>query len=233
MINIIKKHTLLLILITLPAIYVFSQEETPSWDNQIYLGNKIAFGKDKWRFSGELQTRLENNFQSLDNWFLEFVSNYLISKHFEIVPDFRFTIKPDKIEYRPGFGVLYKKTTDKIQFINQVKWQMDIPNHGDIGYAVREVVFLNHALSDNVVSTLVAGFIYRRWPEWNGFQYIRVGPGISYVFDNKHILNFSYFVGVENNTKEWMWAGIPMIQLVINISGKDKYKYTPAYYFDF
>ncbi len=52
-------------------------QNTVNWDNQIYLGNKVAFGKDKWRFSGELQTRLENNFQSLDNWYVEFISNYL------------------------------------------------------------------------------------------------------------------------------------------------------------
>jgi len=233
--NNILKTRVLIIIFLFSFVSAFSQDEeaVPAWDNQIYLGNKIAFGKDKWRFSGELQTRLENNFQTLDNWYIEFVANYLTSKHFEIVPDFRFTIKPDKIEYRPGFGVLYKKFTDKIQFVNQVKWQMDIPNNGDIGYAIREVVFLNHSFNDKIIATLVAGFIYRWWPEWNGFQYIRVGPGMSYIFDEKHILNFSYFIGVENNTKEWMWAGIPMIQLVINISGKDKYKYAPAYYFDF
>ncbi len=232
MIDKLKTRIFIVVFVFISFETVMAQESTV-WDNQMYLGNKIAFGKNKWNFSGELQTRLENNFQSLDNWYLEFVSNYLISENFEIVPDFRFTIKPDKIEYRPGFGVLFKKTTKRIQFVNQVKWQMDIDNHGRIGNAFREVVFLNHAFNDKVISTLVAGFIYRWWPEWNGFQYIRVGPGVSYIFDDRHILNFSYFVGVENNTKEWMWAGIPMIQLVINISSKDKYKYIPAYYFDF
>ena len=208
-------------------------QDTPNWDNQLYLGNKISFGKNKWKFTGELQTRLENNFQSLDNWYLEFIANYLVSKQFEIVPDFRFTIKPDKVEYRPGFGVLYKRKFGDFQFINQVKWQVDIDNHGKIGNAFREVVFLNRSITDNVIATMVAGFIYRWWPEWNGVQYIRIGPGISYVFDDKHILNFSYFVGVENNTQNWMWAGIPMLQLVINISSSDKYKYKPAYYIDF
>ena len=228
-----KANILLIALLLLFSGLLPAQEESTNWDNQMYLGNKVAFGKDKWKFSGELQVRLENNFQSLDNWYLEFVSNYLISKRFEIVPDFRFTVKPDKIEYRPGLGVLYKITTKKIQFINQVKWQIDIGNHGKTGNALREVVFLNRRVNDHFITTLVAGFIYRWWPEWNGFQYIRVGPGLSYVFDKKHILNFSYFVGVENNTKDWLWAGIPMIQLLINISGEKEYKYTPAYYFDF
>jgi len=205
----------------------------PSWDNQMYLGNKIAFGKGKWKFSGELQTRLENDFQTLDNWYLEFVANYLISENFEIVPDFRFTVKPTKLEIRPGIGVLYKFNTDNLQFVNQVKYQADFPNHGSIGHAMREVIFVNYKHNDHVIFTTVAGFIYRWWPHWNGFQYIRVGPGVSYIFDDRHILNISYFVGVENNTEDWLWAGIPMIQLVINVSKKDKYKYTPAYYFDF
>jgi len=224
---------LLILFLLTPSVFTFAQSETPTWDNQTYLGNKLSWGKDKWKYSGELQVRLENNFQQLDNWYLEFVSNYLISEKFEIVPDLRFTTKPDKIEVRPGIGVLYKHITDRIQFVNQVKWQIDLPNHGDIGNAMREVVFINKPINDKVITTLVAGFIYRWWPTWNGFQYIRVGPGVAYIFDEKHILNFSYFVGVENNTKDWMWAGIPMIQLVININKKDKYTYTPAYYFDF
>ena len=232
MINTHRIKILISVLAIIPFVSAIGQD-SPAWDNQIYIGNKIAFGKDKWKFSGELQIRLENNFQSLDNWYLEFVSNYLASEKFEIVPDFRFTIKPDKVEYRPGLGILYKKTTHIIQFVNQVKWQIDIDNYGKIGNALREVVFLNHKINDKIITTMIAGFIYRWWPEWNGFQYIRVGPGVSYIFDDRHILNFSYFVGVENNTKDWMWAGIPMIQLVINISQKDKYKYIPAYYFDF
>jgi hypothetical protein len=230
--NILKIYSLIFISIITPLVDGLAQN-TRNWDNQIYLGNKLAFGKNKWKFSGELQTRLENNFQQLDNWYLEFVANYLANDNIEIVPDFRYTIKPDKIEYRPGIGLLLKKTTSIVQIVNQTKWQIDIDNHGKIGNAFREVVFSNHAINDNLIATLVAGFIYRWWPDWNGFQYIRIGPGVSYVFDDQHILNFSYFVGVENNTKKWLWAGIPMIQLVINISKKEEYKYTPAYYFDF
>jgi len=228
----ILKTKLFLILLAVISFVSAAAQDSPTWDNQMYLGNKVTFGIDKWKYSLELQTRLENNFQSLDNWYVEFVSNYLISKRFEIVPDFRITIKPDKVEFRPGLGVLFKTHTSKLQFVNQVKWQLDVDNHGKVGNAMREVVFLSHSLNEKAILTLVAGFIYRWWPEWNGFQYIRVGPGFTYVFDEKHRLNFSYFVGVENNTKQWLWAGIPMIQLVINIS-KKKYKYAPAYYFNF
>jgi len=215
------------------AVVSANAQNSTNWDNQIYLGNKVAFGANKWRYSGELQARLENNFQQLDNWYLEFVSNYLASENIEVVPDFRFTIKPDKVEWRAGLGFLYKILGSKNQFVNQVKWQFDIDNHGKIGNAAREVIFFNHSINDKVVFSTVAGFIYRWWSDWNGFQYIRVGPGISYIFDEQHVLKMSYFVGVENNTKQWLWAGIPMLQLVINISKPDEYKYIPAYYFNF
>ncbi len=230
----LKSGILISIFLLAPFAVLLAQDNTsPGWDNQMYLGNKLSWGKDKWKFSSELQTRLENNFQSLDNWYLEFVSNYLISEKFEIVPDLRFTIKPTKVEFRPGIGVLYKKLNPTFQFVNQIKWQLDLPTEGELGNAMREVMFFNYHINEKVITTLVAGFIYRWWPSWNGFQYIRVGPGAAYIFDERHILNFSYFVGVENDTKNWLWAGIPMIQLVINISKKDKYTYTPAYYFDF
>ena len=203
------------------------------WDNQIYLGNKITFGKNEWKFSGELQTRMKDDFQSLDNWYIEFVSNYFYSERIEIVPDFRYTIKPGKFEFRPGIGILYKKTIHNVHYVNQIKYQMDISTLGDISHAFREVIFLNYPFNDKIVGTTVAGFIYKKRSNWNGFQYIRVGPGVTYLFDQQHSLNFSYFIGVENKTDGWLWAGIPMVQLVISISNQSDYKYMPAYYFNF
>jgi hypothetical protein len=227
----ILKYLLLFSLLLTTAGLQAQDDSGRNWDNQIYLGNKVAFGKNKWKFSGELQTRLRNNMQTLDNWYLEGVSNYLATEWLEVVPDFRFTIKPDKLEWRPGFGLLYKNLKHRLQFINQVKWQLDINNHGATDPAFREVVFLNYKLNDKVILSSIAGFIYRWRSNWHGFQYIRVGPGISYIFDEKHILNFSYFTGVENVEGNWHWAGIPSIQLLINVSMK--YRYKPAYYIEF
>jgi len=210
----------------------------PGWDNQVYFSNKIAGGKNKIRFSGELQVRLRDDFQSLDNWYVEGVLTYLANEWLELVPDFRMTLKPDRGEFRPGFGVVVKKFRGNWQFANQVKWQIDFDTKENIRNAIREVVFVNYKYNNQkVVSTLLAGFIYRWSKERNFMQYIRVGPGVSYIFDKKHILNLSYLVGVENRVLEgntegtWLWAGIPMLQLVINIT--KKYKYQPAYYFDF
>ena len=213
--------------------HILRAQKDYGWDNQVYLGNKVAFGKNQWRFSGELQTRLKDNFHSLDNWYLEFVSNYLFSEKIEIVPDLRYTTKPDKLEIRPGIGILYKNKIFNTSYINQIKYQIDIPTKGDIGHAFRDVMFFNHVFNKNLIGTAIVGFIYRWRPNWNGFQYVRVGPGVTYVFDNQHRLSFNYFIGVENKTDGWLWSGIPVIQLVINVSKQDEYKYAPAYYFDF
>ncbi len=223
----------------IPEVARSQDAEKPGWDNQIYFSNKIAGGKNRIRYSGELQVRLRDNFQSLDNWYLEGVFTYLANEWLELVPDFRITVKPTRMEFRPGFGILVKKFVNNWQFINQVKWQTDFEAPGDVKHAFREVVFVNYKhRNEKFVSTLVTGFIYRWTPDRNFMQYIRVGPGLSYIFDKKHILNFSYFVGVENRLLNegdakgtWLWAGIPLIQLVINIT--KKYKYQPAYYFDF
>jgi hypothetical protein len=215
------------------ASYVFSQADKLNWDNQIYLGNKVAFGQNRWKYSAEIQTRLRNNFRSLDNWYVEFAANHLVSESFEFVPDFRFTVKPARLEVRPGIGILYKKILGRVQLVNQIKWQTDFPDKGDITHAFREVVFLNYVPNGKVVISVLGGFIYKMTPQVDYFQYIRIGPGVSYRFDNKHTLNLSYFVGIENkaDNNNVLWAGIPVIQLLINIS--KEYAYTPAYYFEF
>jgi len=209
-----------------------AQDSTANWDNQLYLGNKVGFGSGRMKYSLEIQGRFRDNMQQMDNLFTEFVASYLWSSSIEIVPDLRFTVKPTKLELRPGFGILYKHLqAKKLQFVNQVKYQFDWASAGENGHAFREVIFLNKKANDKVIVTLVAGFIYRWWPSWNGFQYVRMGPGLTYKFNSDAALNFSYFVGVENRRGDWLWAGIPVIQFVVNIA--NTYKYTPAYYFSF
>lgn len=55
-----------------------------------------------------MQVRLKDDLQSLDNWFLEGVATYMLSEQWEIVPDFRMSIKPEEVEHRLGLGVIYK-----------------------------------------------------------------------------------------------------------------------------
>jgi len=208
-----------------------TEESVPSWDNQLYIGNKIAAGKNDWRFSGELQVRLKDNTQNLDNYFLEGVANYMLSKRWEISPDFRLSIKPDEAEYRPGLSIVHKLLGTDLQLVNQVKWQMDFDTRGNHSNAMRYVAFLNYKLNDHLLPNFVAGGFYRWRDDFRGFQYFRFGPGLAYVIDVKHVLNFNYLFAASNTGENWTWAGIMFFQLVININ-KD-YKYVPAKYFNF
>ncbi len=181
----------------------FSQgdESSGNWDNQIYIGNKVAAAKGNWRFSGELQVRLEDNMSQLDNWYLEGVATYMLSEKIEIVPDFRLSIKPDEVEYRPGLGVIYKFTTSDFQFVNQLKWQIDFDNRNHQDNGLRNAIFVNRKLTDKLISNFAFGAFYRWKEDWNGLQFIRFGPGLSYVISKQHTINFNYFFSAENNTK--------------------------------
>jgi len=210
----------------------FSQDEDSNngWDNQAYISNKIAWGSDSWRYSGELQVRLKDDFQSLDRWFIEGTASYLYSKKLEIVPDFRISIKPNEVEYRPGLGILYKLYRDKIQYVNQFKWQIDLDDHSS-NHAVRYAIFINKQLNNKMIINYVAGAVYRWREGFNGIQFIRTGPGITRIFNDQHTINFNYYLSIDNDGENWHWAGIPSIQLIINID-KD-YKYLPAKFFSF
>ena len=211
---------------------VFSQESTPKWDNQLFIGNKASWAlKQKWRVSGELQTRLKNDFKSLDRWFLEGQVNFLATRNWEFTLPLRYSIRSDENEFRPGLGFLYKMYGgEKFQVAHQVMWQVDIdPREGKHG--LRYVAFLNYLANEKLIPNLAAGLFYRWQDDFTGLQFIRVGGGLTYVIDVKHTLNFSYFVGITDTGEEWVYQGIPFLQLVININ-RD-FRYLPAKYINF
>ena len=229
-----KKTRLFLVFILLfIGLQGFSQTEKPdpNWDNQMYIGNKVAMANGNWRYSGELQVRLENNMQSLDNWFIEGVATYLLSEKIEIVPDFRISIKPDEVEYRPGFGIVYKINKQKFQYVNQFKWQIDIDTKNNFDNGLRYAIFMNRKITDKIISNFVFGAFYRWRNDFSGFEFVRFGPGLGYVIDAQHTINFNYLISAKNFSSYWGWAGIPVIQLVININ--KNYKYFPAKYLSF
>ena len=220
-----------LFVIVISNVYSQTQESGRNWDNQTYFGNKVATANGNWRFSGELQVRLKENMQSLDNWFMESAATYLLSEKIEITPDFRISIKPDEVEYRPGFGVVYKITKKNFQYVNQLKWQLDIDTKNNVDNGLRYAIFVNRKLTNKLLSNFAFGAFYRFRNNFKGFEFVRFGPGLAYVINMQHTINFNYLISTKNNTKSWEWAGIAVVQLVININ-KD-YKYVPAKYISF
>jgi len=217
------------------GVYGQDPAEPEKWDNQFFLGNKVAGVSGNWKYSGELQVRLKDNTQTLERWFLEGVVTYMPSKHWEIVPDYRLSIKSDHPEHRLGFGILRKdlfgpEENQKHQLVHQLKWQVDIGNNY-FNNGLRYVLFYNYVLSEKLIPNAAAGTFYRWSDEFTGIQFFRLGGGLSYIIDVKHSLNFSYFVGITNIGEEWTYQGIPFIQLIININRN--YKYVPAKYVNF
>lgn len=211
------------------------EPEPPGWDQMFFFGNKVSWGAEKWKYSGELQIRLQDNGKSLDNWYLEGVASYMPSKHWEVVPDFRFSIHPEQVEYRPGFGVLRKDLFLRDQgkghqFVNQLKYQADF-QPGNVNSGLRYVLFYNYLASTKIILTGVGGIFYSWKEHFTGLEYIRGGAGIAYVFNKQHSLNFLYFVGAANLGNTWIYQGNAVLQLIINID-RD-YKYVPAKYLSF
>lgn len=224
-------YAFLLLLFVLGSQNVLAQSDIDKWDNQFYIGNKVGWGKDQWRFTGELQIRLADNMQTLDRWFLETSASYLINKKWELVTPLRFTVKPEHTEWRPGFGALYKMyPREDIQIVHQVQWQVDIDPE-EAAHGARYVAFLNYVKSEKLIPNFAAGLFYRWSDEFTGLQFLRYGFGLAWVIDVKHVLNFSYFIGSTNNGDNWTHQGIPFLQLVININ--KEFKYVPAKYYNF
>jgi len=208
-----------------------AQDNTPNWDNVMYVGNKVAWGSETLRHSTEFQTRYNNDFGSLEQWHLEYIASFLVSKKWELVPDFRFTRKPDRTEYRLGFGVIYKSVFDRSQLVQQVKWQWDKESTGYASHGFRYAIFYNYVFSEHVIGSILAGGLYEIGENFTDFLGIRTGLAVAYVFDKAHSLNAGYFYGAINNGTSYTNVGIVSLQLIINI--RKEYKYLPAKYMTF
>ena len=213
----------------------FAQEETDKWDNQFFVGNKVTWGNNKWRYYGELQSRFVHDFQALDRWYFEGVATYQHSANWEIVPDFRFSVRPDFVESRPGFGLIRKDIIGKgdpkhQQLVQQLKYQADFGNDRT-NHGVRYILFYNNVLNKKLIASAVGGVFYSWKPNYTGLEYIRAGGGLAYIMNEQHTLNFTYFGGAADTGDEWIYSGSLVIQLVINI--RKDYKYVPAKYINF
>lgn len=215
---------------------VFSQEEEiDKWDNQFFVGNKVTWGSDRWRYSAELQSRFIQDFQALDRWYFEGVATYQHSANWEIVPDFRFSVRPDFVEVRPGFGLIRKDLIGKEgapnqQFVQQLKYQADIGN-GRTNHGLRYIMFYNYVFNKKLIASGIGGVFYSWKDDYNGFEFIRAGAALAYVLNEQHSINFTYFAGAADTSPEWTFSGSFVVQLIINI--RKDYKYVPAKYISF
>ena len=228
-----RKPFWIFIPLQLLSIEISAQETT--WDNLFWYSNKVSWGNTEgdWKYSGELQFRFNNNMQNLDNYFAEVVAAYLASEKWEFQPDFRLSVYQDRVEYRPGLGVLYKiYPSTKFQIVNQVKAQLDIRNDGGIDQGYRYAVFVNYVKNKRVIPNLIGGVFYAHNQNGqSGIQFVRMGAGIAWGIDGTHFLNVAYFAGVDFFNEPNPWIGGVLVQLAINL--KKDYKHLPGKIFSF
>jgi len=214
------KTGLLILMLLFGGYHIFAQEtieNAKNWDNQLYMSDMLTWTSPRWKYSAEVQVRLIDNMQSLEQWYVEGVASYQFSDNIEFIPDLRISIRPDKMVIRPGLGMLYKFDKGGFQFVNQVKWQIDFDGHGNSDNAVRYVIIMHKQFKERIIGSFIAGALYRWENDFRGVELIRIGPGMTYIFNNRHSLNFSYFLSGVDNGLGFEWAGVPFIQLVINI----------------
>lgn len=211
------------------------ESDTVSWDNQLYLGNRYAWSSNSWRYSAEFQVRVENDISTLQQYYFEGVATYMPNKNWEFVPDFRITNHLNRVEYRPGLGVIYKNLWKKKQvnqLAHQVKWQADIEGNGVFKHGVRYILFYNRVLIDKKLGlTSGTGAFYRFSENFNGVQFVRAFLGLAYEFNDVHILSFNYFLGAENRATHWEYIGGPFVTFIIRLDNDSKY--VPAKYINF
>lgn len=211
------------------------------WDNWFLLGNKIVFGgTNNFKHSHEIQFRVKDDMQSLDQWYYEGVLTYSPNSHWEIVPDFRAAVKPTKYDFRPAIGVVRKDYIGKgenkynIQFVQQLKYQIDIDSENNVRQGIRYVLTYNNVVNDHLILSGLIGPFYRWGGEnFKGIEFVRGGPIATYIFDKVHTVSFAPLFGAGNLGGEngWAWSFTPMVQLIIRVN-KD-YKYLPAKYINF
>ena len=211
---------------------LYSQETTEdNWDNELWAGTRFSWGENKFKYSGEFQSRFNENYTQLENWYIEGAAHYLATKHIEIVADARNSTSPTNSSFRLGLAVIGKFGLGKFRVINQLKGQSDNTFKANNSYALREIIYLNYPINKKWIPYVGGGVFYRKSDTFNGLQVIRAGAGVYYNYNPLHTLSVNYFVGQRNTGSNITYSGIFLIQLTLRFS--DDYIYMPAHFINF
>ena len=214
-----------LLMMALPA-SASAQAEEDGFGQWLYTSMKVASAIGKWRVYGDFQLRLNENWREMEQWMVESGLTYMPNANWELTPDFRVTVRPSHIEYRPGAGVIFKISPPTWQIALQHKYQLDIESTGIAKHGFRQSLFVNHLVSNRVIASVLGGWFYRSEPDFTGVQFWRGGGGISYIFDPLHTVSLSYFLGWQNLGDRWITEGFAFVGFTFNI--RTDWRYVPA-----
>lgn len=197
--------------------------ESQQW---LFASTKVSYAVDQWRFYGDAQFRLDGNWRELNQYLAETASIYSPNKNWELQGDLRVTVKPERLEYRPGAGITFKALVSSWQFAVQHKYQLDLLSTGAANHGVRQIFFVNKRVGDRFLVSGIGGWFYRWREGFNDIEFVRMGAGVTYLFDALHGLNVSYFVGRQNLGDQWVTDGFTFVGLSLNV--RADWKYVPA-----
>lgn len=211
-----------------------------TWDHWLVMGNKLNFSNGgQWRHSHEIQWRANDNWNELERIFYEGMVSYTPNSKWEIVPDLRISKLGNErsVEVRPGIGIIRKFYTKPLgknqmpgQWVHQIKWQADIKE--EFRQGLRYVITYSRVVTEKIGISGLAGAFYRWSDDFTGMQFLRVGVGLSYIFDDKHSLSYVHAIGIEYLGEGiTTYANFPLLQLNIRINKAPKEK--PARYINY
>jgi hypothetical protein len=192
----------------------------------LFASTKVSYAVGEWRLYGDAQFRLDGNWRQLNQYLTEAASIYSPSKNWELQGDFRVTVRPERLEYRPGAGVTFKALVSSWQFAVQHKYQLDLLSTGAANHGLRQIFFVNKRVGDRFLLSGIGGWFYRWREGFNDIEFVRLGGGVTYLFDALHGLNVSYFVGRQNLGDQWVTDGFTFVGLSLNV--RADWTYVPA-----
>ncbi len=123
-------------------------------------------------------------------------------------------------------GITFKAVASNWQFAVQHKYQLDILSTGVANDGFRQAFFVNKVIPSRFIISGIGGWFYRWREGFNGVEFVRLGGGVTYVFDQLHAVNISYFVGRQNLGDRWLTDGFTFIGLALNV--RTDWIYIPA-----
>jgi hypothetical protein len=203
-------------------------QAAPDAESQQWLlaSTKVSYAVGEWRLYGDAQFRLDGNWRELNQYLAEAATIYSPSKNWELQGDFRVTVRPERLEYRPGAGVTFKALVSSWQFAVQHKYQLDLLSTGAANHGLRQIFFVNKRVGDRFLLSGIGGWFYRWREGFNDIEFVRLGGGVTYLFDALHGLNVSYFVGRQNLGDQWVTDGFTFVGLSLNV--RADWTYVPA-----
>lgn len=173
-----------------------SDRDFQSWSG-INLSTKI---NKKWNFQYKTQVRLVENSATFGSFVNQVAFNRKLSKHFNLKPAIRYTLKPGRHVLRTSldFGFKTKTKNKKLRFKNRIRFQYASPaDTFQPKMWLREKVSFSFNLS-KLVDPFISGELFFRFKK-NEFRVWRTTIGLDWNLPKRFTITTFYRLEQEFN----------------------------------